>query len=45
MVGGCEIYNEERNVLAEIRKIDECYMEKFGTLSTSEKTIAILDDR
>ena len=24
-----------------MRKIDECGMEKFGTLDTSEKTIAI----
>ena len=29
----------------EIRKIDECDMEKFGTLDSSEKTIAILGDR
>ena len=29
-----------------MRKIDECGMEKFGTLdSSSEKTIAILGDR
>ena len=26
-------------------KIDECVMEKFGTLDSSEKTIAILGDR
>ena len=26
-------------------KIDECVMEKFGTLGSSEKTIAILGDR
>ena len=43
IVGECEIYKEERNVL-EMRKIDECDMEKFGTLD-SEKTIAILGDR
>ena len=28
-----------------MRKIDECDMEKFGTLDSSEKTIAILGDR
>ena len=34
-----EIYQEE------VRKMDECDMEKFGTLDSSEKTIAILGDR
>ena len=43
-VGECEIYKKERDVL-EMRKIDECGMEKFGTLNSSEKTIAILGDR
>ena len=43
-VGECEIYEEERDVL-EMRKIDECGMDKFGTPNTSEKTIAILGDR
>ena len=28
----------------EMRKIDECDMEKFGTLDSSGKTIAILGD-
>ena len=28
-----------------MRKVDECDMEKFGTLDSSEKTIAILGDR
>ena len=28
----------------EMRKIDECGMEKFGALGSSEKTIAILGD-
>ena len=28
-----------------MRKSDECGMEKFGTLDSSEKTIAILGDR
>ena len=32
------------DVLREIRKVDECDMEKFGTLDSSEKTIAILGD-
>ena len=46
IVGYCEIYKEERDVLKEeMRKIDECGMEKFGTLDSSEKTIAILGDR
>ena len=40
----CEMYNEERNVLEEMEKIDECDMENFGTLpvDNSEKTMAIL---
>ena len=29
----------------EMRKIDECGMEKLGTLHSSEKTIPILRDR
>ena len=34
-----EIHKEERDVLeGEMRKIDECGMEKFGTLDSSEKT-------
>ena len=41
VVGECEIYKEERDVLEKMRKIDECDMEKFGTLHSSEKTIAI----
>ena len=28
-----------------MKKIDECDMEKFGTLDSSEKTIAIRGDR
>ena len=33
MVGECEIYKEERDVLKEkIRKIDECGMDEFSTL-------------
>ena len=42
--GECEICKEERGVL-EMRKIDERVVEKFGTLDSSEKTIAILGDR
>ena len=45
LVGECEMYKEERNLLEEMRKIDECDMEKFGTLDCREKTIAILGDR
>ena len=44
IVGECEINKEERDVL-EMRKVDECDMEKFGTLDSSEKAIAILGDR
>ena len=39
------MYKKERDVLKEIRKIDVCDMEKFDTLDSSEKTIAILGDR
>ena len=39
------MYKEERAVLGEeMREIDECDMEEFGTLDSSEKTIAILED-
>ena len=41
----CERYKEEQDVLEEMRKIDECDMKKFGTLDSSEKTIAILGGR
>ena len=44
-VGECEMYEEERHVLEETRKIGERDMEKFGTLHSSEKTIAILGDK
>ena len=44
IVGECETCKEERDVL-EMRKIDECGMEKFGTLDSSKKTIAIQGDR
>ena len=45
IVGECEIYKEERDVLEEMREIEECDMEEFDTLDSSEKTIAILGDR
>ena len=32
-------------MLEETRKIDECDMDKLGTLDSSEKTIAILGGR
>ena len=46
IVGECEIYKEERDVLEEeVRKLDVCDMEEFGRLESSEKTIAILGNR
>ena len=46
VVGECDIYKEERDVLeGDMRKIDECDMENFVTLDSSEKTIAILGDK
>ena len=45
IIGKCEIYKEERDVLKEMRKFDVCDMEEFGRLESSEKTIAILGDR
>ena len=45
IVGGCELYKEERNDLGEeMKKTDKCDMEKFGTSDSSEKAIAILGD-
>ena len=45
VVGECDIYKEERDVLEkDMRKIDQCGMEKFGTLDSSEKSIAFLGD-
>ena len=41
IVGECEIYKEERDVLV-MRKLDECDVEEFGRLESSEKTITIL---
>ena len=46
IVGECEVYKDERDVLVEeMRKLDECDMEEFGRLERSEKRIAILGDR
>ena len=46
IVGECDTYKEERDVLeGEMRKMDECDVDKFGTLDSSEITIAILGDR
>ncbi|CAM9645227.1 unnamed protein product, partial [Laminaria digitata] len=42
------MYTEERDVLEEEMRtipVDGCNMKKFGTLDSSEKTIAILGDR
>ena len=36
---------ERRDVLENMRKIDECSMEKFRTTNKSETTIAIVGDR
>ena len=38
------MHKGERDVFEDMRKIDECGTEKFGTLDGSEKTIAILGD-
>ena len=46
IVGQCDMYKEERVVLKEeMREIDECDLEEFGTLDSSDKPIAILGDR
>ena len=46
IVGECEMYKEQRDVLEEeMREIDECDVEDFGTLDSSENTIAVLGDR
>ena len=40
------MYKEERDALEEeMSKLDVCDMEEFGSLQSSEKTIAILGDR
>ena len=45
IAGECGMNKEERDALEEIRQIDECDTEKYSTLDSSEKTIAILGDR
>ena len=42
VVGECEICKEERDVLEKMRNLDECDMEEFGRLESSEKTTAML---
>ena len=46
IVGEWEKYKEGRDGLEqEIKQIDECDIEKFGTLDSSERTIAIVGKR
>ena len=46
ILGKSEMHKEERDVVeGEIKELDECDMEDFGTLDSSEKTIATLGDR
>ena len=46
IVGECEMCKEEQDVLKEkIRELEECDMEEFGKLDSSEKTIALLGGR
>ena len=45
VTGECEIYKEERDVLVEMRKLDECDLDEFGRLESIEKMVAILGDR
>ena len=40
IIGECEIHKEERDAFEEMGKVDECGMEEFGRLASSEKTIA-----
>ena len=42
VVGKCEMHREEQDVLEKLKKIDHCNMGKFGTLGSSDKTIAVL---
>ena len=44
-MGECEIFKKGRDGLEEMREIDECVMDKFGTRDSSENTIAILGGR
>ena len=45
IVGECEIYKEEREMLEEMRKLDECDMKEVDRLESSKKPIAILGDK
>ena len=45
IVGEREIYKEKRDVLEETRKIDKCGIEKFDTVHSNEKTVAMVGDR
>ena len=36
---------ERTGVLEAMRKLDECYIEDFSILESSDKTIAVLGDR
>ena len=45
IVGEGDIYKEVWDVSKKIRKLDECDMEEFGRLESTETTIAILGDR
>ena len=41
----CELYKEERVVLKEeMRELDDCDMEDFGTQDSSDKTVTLLED-
>ena len=44
-VGECKICKEERDVLEERRKADQRDTDKFGTLDSRERTIAIPGER
>ena len=44
LVGECEVCQEERNVSEDMTEIDECDMQGFGTLDSSDNTVAILGD-
>ena len=39
------MYKEERDVFEEMRKVDECVVEKFGTPDSGGKTIPVLGNR
>ena len=35
--GECEVHKEERDALEEVRKVEECDMDKFGAVDSSDK--------